>query len=245
MARRIPSRTGALCLWLLLTAFAKNAVAASPIEPISADNTARNVPIWLPLDSSLAADGGIDEAKFLSDELRRGLTTATKISDQTETCASIHVFDDFGVPALPRNFRGLATEATEMILGTVHRVVPGFYGGLPATAIEVIDDEAPERRLIVIYPVARFEAAELRFCREDHRYPAVPAVGETVLVFVSQYVSRGADLVLPDAWAILVQDKHGAIRLSPLFERAEDIRARETLRKVRSDAERIRRERSR
>lgn len=98
----------------------------------------------------------------------------------------------------------LAASADWSVRGHVIRITPGFFNGEPFSLLTVEVDRSvrgtsPDRILYLLYPYAQFRAGDVRFCKDDYRFPHIPAVSDELLLFAPRgRVGVEVPLLMPD-----------------------------------------------
>lgn len=102
-------------------------------------------------------------------------------------------FDRAGPVKSHASLRDLTENSVGIVLGTVTAIDHGFSLFGPTSLLEIqaeklkrTRDFAESEYLYFQYPVAEFEVGGYRFCKTDSRWPAVPQIGDRLLIFSFQ-----------------------------------------------------------
>ncbi len=115
----------------------------------------------------------------------------------------------------------LAT-ARGVVRGRVVAVTPGFFGGDVGSLVDLEVEEtlkasseiAGGKHLRLYYPVTSFRAGSFSFCKADPAYPALPGIGDDVLVIHRRPpLDEERKILLPEPDGIFVQKANGKVEV--------------------------------
>ncbi|MEM8961209.1 MAG: hypothetical protein AAGD38_07015 [Acidobacteriota bacterium] len=175
-------------------------------------------PVWVRADLVFQATGSIDRTyvPYTHDRLERLLPAMTDGECIDENDRPIIISD---VPAITWNTFHQGIEETQNILtGTVTDAAPGLIGESLGTLMRLEGFRFLRRNprldtsdeYFLHLDIARFELDGRTFCVEDNQQPALPEIGERVIVFPTYFMLKNTMIVR----GIIIERKSGEIEYS-------------------------------
>ena len=186
---------------------------------------------WVAAESALDANGEPDSFLFSESAVR----AIKKYQERQplEEGACLHL-GEFYAPEvvdvgdgdhhkyLARDFATTAKSVDWMFEGVVTGSTHGFNGPIPVTLFQVQTEEIlkgprdKHGQYFFLFPVAEFSVGNLKLCKTDQRYPALPEIGDRVILMAHLHLRNSREFLwIHDNIIVLKQD--GTVSLPKKF----------------------------
>jgi hypothetical protein len=150
-------------------------------------------PFWVDASMVLNADGSLNTSLLNPSAVL--ILRDFRANAPEQGCLAVgHTFVGSGSAPERNTPEQAARNSRLVLLGSVTEKAYGIGGDLPGQLLRIVPDEVIKGQprnvpaYFVFLPVGTFRIGSLEICKTDDSYPAPPAVGEQVLLFV------------PDSW---------------------------------------------
>jgi hypothetical protein len=166
-------------------------------EVLHIPNAGTPYPAWVAADRVLTPSGEVDPALFSVSD--RFIISGALQQPPREGCIrwgheqEVEEITVGSKKAVRQNLASTAKSAGWVFSATVTARATGFNSSVPGTLLEVVPEETfkgPRDRAgihYVFFPVGTFSLGRVTICKTDERYPALPEVGERVLLFIDLF----------------------------------------------------------
>ncbi|MEM8963023.1 MAG: hypothetical protein AAGD38_16185 [Acidobacteriota bacterium] len=210
-----------ICFLLLILITCSPLIAEIPATLGQWPTATANDPVWVRADFVFEPTGGVNET-FVGSWIREQLEAM--IPALTSGCIDQNdawIIDTFGSEESWDTLQNGIDSTANIFVGTVTDAAPGLIGEFLGTLMKLDDS-----RLLKRHPdfkeadeyyfhisTAEFELDGKTFCVRDKKYPALPEIGERVILF--PYMRMSPRVMTTEA--VVIERKDGTIEVSALL----------------------------